>query len=58
LTIIYIALGGIGGTLSRYGLEGWIQARARSGFPMGTLVVNVSGSFLLGFRRFYTTSVK
>jgi CrcB protein len=49
LTIIYIALGGIGGTLSRYGLEGWIQSRATSGFPAGTLVVNVSGSFLLGF---------
>ena len=49
MTIIYIALGGIAGTLSRYGLEGWIQARARSGFPMGTLVVNISGSFLLGF---------
>ncbi len=49
MTIIYIALGGIAGTLSRYGLEGWIQARARSGFPVGTLVVNISGSFLLGF---------
>ena len=37
LTILYIALGGIAGTLSRYGLEGWIQARATSGFPVGTL---------------------
>ena len=49
MTIIYIALGGVAGTLSRYGLEGWIQARTGSGFPVGTLVVNISGSFLLGF---------
>ena len=49
MTVIYIALGGIVGTLSRYSLEGWIQARAGSGFPVGTLVVNISGSLLLGF---------
>jgi fluoride exporter len=49
LTILYIALGGIAGTLSRYGLEGWIQSRTATGFPLGTLTVNLSGSFLLGF---------
>jgi len=27
LTILYIAFGGVIGMLSRYGLEGWIQAR-------------------------------
>jgi len=49
LTILYIALGGIAGTLSRYGLEGWIQSRIATGFPLGTLTVNLSGSLLLGF---------
>lgn len=49
MTILYIALGGIAGTLSRYGLEGWIQARTGSGFPLGTLTVNLAGSLLLGF---------
>ena len=49
MTILYIALGGIAGTLSRYGLEGWIQSRTTSGFPLGTLIVNVAGSLLLGF---------
>jgi len=49
LTILYIAIGGIAGTLSRYGLEGWIQSRTATGFPLGTLTVNLSGSLLLGF---------
>lgn len=49
MTILYIALGGVAGTLSRYGLEGWIQGRTASGFPLGTLIVNISGSLLLGF---------
>jgi len=49
LTILYIALGGIAGTLSRYGLEGWIQSRTATGFPLGTLTVNICGSLLLGF---------
>jgi fluoride ion exporter CrcB/FEX len=42
LTVLYIALGGIAGTLSRYGLEGWIQSRSTTGFPFGTLTVNIS----------------
>ena len=49
MAILYIALGGVAGTLSRYGLEGWIQSRAATGFPLGTLTVNLSGSLLLGF---------
>ena len=49
MTILYIALGGIAGTLSRYGLEGWIQSGTATGFPLGTLTVNLSGSLLLGF---------
>ena len=49
MTILYIALGGVAGTLSRYGLEGWIQSRTTTGFPVGTLVVNLSGSLLIGF---------
>ena len=49
MSILYIALGGVAGTLSRYGLEGWIQGRSASGFPLGTLTVNLAGSLLLGF---------
>ena len=49
MTLLYIALGGVVGTVSRYGLEGWIQSRTASGFPLGTLTVNLSGSMVLGF---------
>lgn len=46
--IAYIALGGVAGTLARYLLQGVIQTRAGA-FPLGTLAINVAGSFLLGF---------
>jgi len=44
LLIVFGALG----TLARYGLQGWVQERAGSSFPAGTLVVNLLGCFLLG----------
>jgi len=36
------------GTLARYGLQGLVQQRAGGTFPVGTLVVNLLGCFLLG----------
>jgi CrcB protein len=39
---------GLGG-VARYVVGGWVQAGAGASFPWGTLVVNVSGSLLLGF---------
>jgi len=47
--LAYILLGGIAGTAGRYALQGWIQQRAGTGFPVGTLAINVAGSFILGF---------
>ena len=37
------------GAPARYLLDGYVQARARGGLPLGTLVINVSGSLVLGF---------
>jgi CrcB protein len=56
--LTYVALGGLLGTLARYGLQGWVQERfGHDFFPGGTLVVNVVGSLLLGFLvRFATGS--
>ena len=39
--------GGIGAT-ARYGLQGAVYKITGAGFPYGTLVVNVLGSFLIG----------
>lgn len=54
--LIYVAAGGLLGTLSRYFLQGWVQTRSGVGvFPLGTLVVNLAGSFVLGFVIRYAT---
>jgi fluoride exporter len=46
--IWYIAFGSALGGVARYLFGGWIQGRAGAAFPVGTLVINVTGSFLLG----------
>lgn len=49
MLILVVALGGAFGAMARYGLSGWVQGFMNTTFPLGTLVVNVVGSFLLGF---------
>ena len=44
-----VALGAAIGGVSRYYFAGFVQQRAGMDFPMGTFLVNISGSFLLGF---------
>jgi CrcB protein len=46
--ILLIAVFGAVGTLARYGLGGVVQIRSGSAFPYGTLLVNLTGCFLLG----------
>ena len=46
--LLWVCLGGAAGSGARYLLTSWVNERAGSGFPWGTLCVNVSGSFLLG----------
>ena len=48
MKIFLIALFGAIGTLARYGLQGVVQIRMGGAFPYGTLLVNLSGCFLLG----------
>lgn len=45
---VLIALGGAAGSVLRYVVGGAIQRSGSSGFPIGTMVVNVSGCFLIG----------
>lgn len=47
--ILGIAVAGAVGAPARYLLDGYVQERNRGELPLGTLVINVSGSLLLGF---------
>ncbi|MEN6627546.1 MAG: fluoride efflux transporter CrcB [Candidatus Sumerlaeia bacterium] len=49
LKILLLALGGSLGTLARYGLSTFVQQSHGGAFPVGTLLVNVIGCFIIGF---------
>jgi CrcB protein len=46
--LVWVAIGGAAGAVSRYLLQGWVDGLAGGQFPWGTFVINVSGSFSLG----------
>jgi fluoride exporter len=48
-TYILVALGGAIGTTGRYFLSGVVARLIGETFPWGTLVINVTGSFIIGF---------
>jgi CrcB protein len=52
--LFWIALFGAIGTLARYGMQTAVQFRTAATFPYGTLIVNLSGCFLLGLIGQYT----
>jgi CrcB protein len=47
--IAAVAIGGALGSVARYLLGAFIQDRVSMALPLGTLVINVVGSLLLGF---------
>ncbi len=46
---VWVALGGALGAITRFFLAGWVQKKVGFAFPVGTLTVNVLGSFIIGF---------
>jgi CrcB protein len=48
MTLLAVALASAVGAPARYLVDRLIAARNRGAFPWGTLVINVSGAFLLG----------
>src|SRR4051794_32171211 len=48
MTYLWIALGGALGSMARYWLSGAVAVRIGETFPWGTIVVNVTGSFIIG----------
>ena len=45
--LVVLAGAGLGG-VARYAAGAWIMAKYGGRFPMGTFVINISGSFLIG----------
>jgi fluoride exporter len=49
LNYLAVMLGGALGTGARFWVSGMIAQRFGEAFPLGTLVINVTGSFIIGF---------
>jgi fluoride exporter len=49
LAYLWIAIGGALGSVARYWCSGVVSRQFGETFPWGTLLVNISGSFVIGF---------
>jgi CrcB protein len=48
LNYIWVALGGALGSMARFWLSGLVAGKFGESFPFGTLIVNITGCFILG----------
>jgi CrcB protein len=55
LNVIWISVGAVVGANARYFLSRWVARIFSANFPYGTLLINVTGSLLLGFFLAWTT---
>jgi CrcB protein len=55
MPLVLIGLGGFAGAVTRYLVDGLVSDRTGGSFPWGTLVVNLTGSFILGLLFALTT---
>jgi len=49
LKYVIVGIGGCIGSIARFWVGSYIGARMGTRFPYGTFVINISGSFLIGF---------
>jgi CrcB protein len=49
LNYLWVGLGGALGSMARYWFSGLIARFFGETFPLGTLLVNITGSFVVGF---------
>src|ERR1035438_2034728 len=49
LKYLFVGIGGCLGSILRFWLGSYIGSKMGTRFPYGTLVINVTGSFLIGF---------
>ncbi len=57
MILFYIGAGGFLGAISRFLIAGYVQRLSGSLFPVGTLSVNVLGSFIIGFMAMFFSQV-
>ena len=55
-TYLIVALGGALGSVARFGISNFVAVRFAGAFPLATLIVNVTGSFAIGYFAATTTS--
>ena len=48
MDLVLVGVGGFFGAIARRVVDLWVSERADSTFPFGTLVVNLTGAFVLG----------
>src|SRR3984957_16834567 len=48
LVILFVAIGGLIGAPTRFLVDRLVADRVETEFPLGTFLINVSGSFVLG----------
>lgn len=56
-TLLWIGAGGFFGAIARFLISGFVQKLFPLPFPVGTLAVNLLGSFLIGFLALYFEEV-
>lgn len=47
--MLFLAISSIAGGFARYYLAGWIYQKFGTNFPMGTLIINITACFIIGF---------
>jgi len=52
---LWICLGAVVGASARYFLSGFVARHIATAFPYGTLLINITGSLILGFFLIYST---
>ena len=55
LNLLVVAIGGAIGACTRYLVSTWAAGRFGAEFPMGTLIVNIAGCFIIGVFMTLTT---
>ena len=55
MNYFWISFGAVVGASARYFLSGFVARHVSTTFPYGTLIINITGSLILGFFLIYST---